>query len=677
MSVFEIQSDFRPHGDQPKAIEGIVESIKSGAKHQVLKGVTGSGKTFTMAHTIAKLGLPTLVVAPNKTLAAQLFSELREFFPQNGVGFFISYYDYYQPEAYIPGSDTYIAKDSSINEDIDKMRHETTQNLFERKDSIIVASVSCIYGLGSPVAYAKQVVPLACGQILERNSLLKKLVDIQYSRNDTALLRGTFRVRGDIVDLLPANQSDKAIRVEFFDNEVEAISIIDALTGQSLSSVEALSIYPNSHYITERKNMRSIVKSILTDLGIRLRELRTLEKHVEYQRLEQRTMHDVELLEQLGFCPGIENYSRYLTGLKQGSPPPTLLDYFPDNFLTIIDESHITMPQIRGMYRGDRARKLNLVDYGFRLPAALDNRPLNFDEFLEKTASILHVSATPSEYDISQGENRIFEQIIRPTGLLDPIIEIKKAKNQLDDLLGHIITTTKKGCRSLVTTLTKRMAEDLTKYYEDLGLRIRYLHSDIESLERAEILRDLRKGEFDVLVGINLLREGLDLPEVALVAVLDADKEGFLRSKRSLIQTVGRAARNAEGRVIFYGDKISDAMKECIEETARRRTIQENYNLENNVTPKTIEKPLAKGLREIYGLEDKQSTEGNTHKKALENIEVKTEAQLEKMIKKKTKEMQRAAKNLDFETAAEIRDTLKALKDKMILFGGEPVGSAK
>ena len=674
MTLFKLHSEFTPQGDQPKAINDIAESVGKGNKHQLLKGVTGSGKTFTIAHAISQLNMPSLVIAPNKTLAAQLFTELKDLFPENKVGFFISYYDYYQTEAYIPGSDTYIAKDSSINDDIDKMRHEATQNLFERKDTIIVASVSCIYGLGSPEAYANQLVSLETGMELDRNQLLRKLIDIQYTRNDTSLLRGSFRVRGDTVDILPSHQSDEAIRIEFFGDEIDRMSVIDTLSGKEKQVIEALSIYPNSHYITERNNMGSIIKQILTDLGIRLRELRGQEKHVEYQRLEQRTMHDVELLEQLGFCPGIENYSRYLTGSSAGSPPPTLLDYFPDKFLTVIDESHITVPQIGGMYRGDRARKENLVNYGFRLPAALDNRPLNFDEFLGKTSYLLHVTATPSEYDLKMCSPRIFEQVIRPTGLVDPSIEVRKSTNQIDDLLAEIRHTTKKGFRTLITTLTKRMAEDITKYYEELGLNIRYLHSDIDSLERSEILRDLRKGVFDVLVGINLLREGLDLPEVALVGILDADKQGFLRSKSSLIQTVGRAARNSEGRVIFYGDKTTEAMQACIDETERRRSIQLKYNTENNISPKTINKELPKGIREIYGLETSTSKQDKETRSA--NFDNLSETAIEKLINTKTKEMKKAAADLNFEHAAELRDIVKELKNKLIIFGGDSDGSS-
>ncbi len=666
---FEVASDFTPQGDQPTAIATIKSMYAEGQKHAVLMGVTGSGKTFTMANVIKELGLPTLLIAPNKTLAAQLFTELREFFPNNAVGFFISYYDYYQPEAYIPSSDTFIAKDSMINDDIDKMRHAATQTLFERKDVIIVASVSCIYGLGSPKSYANLVVDVAIGEEIERNKFLRSLIDIQYSRNDTALQRGTFRVRGDVVDILPSHQKDQGIRIEFFGDEVESISIFDVLTGKKLKSHESISIYPNSHYVTERGDMKAIVREILHDLGIRLRELQAEGKLVEYQRLEQRTMHDVELLEEIGFCPGIENYSRYLTGAAPGSPPPCLLDYFPERFLTIIDESHLTVPQIGAMYRGDRARKETLVNYGFRLPAALDNRPLKFDEFLERTDIILHVSATPGKYEVEQAGGRYAEQVIRPTGLIDPMIEIKPTTHQVDDLLGEIRKAVAGNYRVLITTLTKRMAEDLSAYYKDLGIKVRYLHSDIESIERSEILRDLRKGVIDVLIGINLLREGLDLPEVALVAIMDADKEGFLRSRSSLIQTVGRAARNVNGRVIFYADHITDSMKACIDETDRRRAIQVAYNTENGITPQTIGKKMQPGLREIYGL---SAEDGQKPNAALGDLlsehSIKNIGQLEKLIKKKTKEMQKHAADLDFERAAELRDTIAALKDTMLAF---------
>lgn len=669
---FQLTNALVPQGDQPQAIDGIVKSIEAGAKHSVLLGVTGSGKTFTMANIISRLRLPTLIIAPNKTLAAQLFTEFRELFPNSAVGFFISYYDYYQPEAYIPGSDTYIAKDALINDDIDKMRHAATQALFERRDTIIVASVSCIYGMGSPESYASLVVKIKVGDQTARNTFLRSLIDIQYSRNDVALQRGTFRVRGDVVDILPSHQKDQGIRVEFFGDEIEAISIFDLLSGKKIRQIESLSIYPNSHYVTERDDMKSIVREILTDLGIRLREFKEQGKLVEYQRLEQRTMHDVELLEELGFCPGIENYSRYLTGSAPGQPPPTLLDYFPEGFLTLIDESHITVPQIGAMYRGDRARKETLVNFGFRLPAALDNRPLKFDEFLERSDKIVYVSATPGKFELEQTGGRYFEQIIRPTGLTDPEIEVRPTTHQVDDLLNEIRRTISHSGRILITTLTKRMAEDLTSYYKDLGVKVRYLHSDIDSLERSEILRDLRSGEIDVLIGINLLREGLDLPEVKLVAIMDADKEGFLRSRSSLIQTVGRAARNAEGRVIFYGDKITEAMQQCIDETNRRRRIQEDYNAKHGITPQTIKKAMQPGLREIYGL---SADDHHRPKAAVESLlkehKVKNAREVEKLILKKTKEMQKLAAELDFEKAAEVRDTIAALKDTLLAFSGD------
>lgn len=671
---FHIRSPHQPAGDQPRAIEQVMASIQSGNKHQVLMGVTGSGKTFTMANIIAHLGLPTLVMAPNKTLAAQLFTEFRELFPDHAVGFFISYYDYYQPEAYIPSSDTYIAKDSAINDDIDKMRHAATQALFERKDVIIVASVSCIYGLGSPESYANMMVKIQAGQEISRNKFIRDLVDIQYSRSDSALNRGTFRVRGDSIDILPSHQKDQAIRVEFFGDEIESIAVIDAISGKVQRTLPAISLYPNSHYVTERDDMKVVVKEILTDLGVRLRELRALGKHAEYQRLEQRTMHDVELLEQLGFCPGIENYSRYLSGAAPGQPPPTLLDYFPEHFLTIVDESHITLPQVGGMYRGDRARKSNLVEYGFRLPSALDNRPLNFDEFMERTDIMIHVSATPGPWELKATGGRVIEQIIRPTGLLDPVIEVRPAKNQVDDLYGEIQKTIGLGQRVLVTTLTKVMAEDLSSYYKNLGIKVSYLHADIDSIERIELLRDLRKGEIDVLIGINLLREGLDLPEVGLVAVMDADKEGFLRSRSSLIQTVGRAARNAEGRVIFFADKVSNAMAECLAETERRRQIQNEYNKDHGITPQTIRKLMQPGLREIYGLatDDGHKPQAQADR-ILQEYGIKSIADLEKLIQKKTREMKKAAENLNFEQAAELRDMLAALKDTLLTWSSESV----
>ena len=669
MSTFKLHNPFPPKGDQPKAIAEITENFAAGDPHQVLLGVTGSGKTYTMANTIANLNRPALVMAPNKTLAAQLFSELREFFPENAVEFFISYYDYYQPEAYVPTSDTYIAKDSSINDDIDKMRHAATQSLFERRDVIIVASVSCIYGLGSPEAYADLVVNITAGAEMDRDQLLRELIDIQYSRNDMSLERGYFRVRGDTVDILPAHKRNEALRIEFFGDEIERILVIDALSGNTLRQIDKVSIYPNSHYVTDRNEMGTIVKEILSDLGVRLRELRSENKLVEYQRLEQRTMHDIEALEHLGFCPGIENYSRYLTGLPPGHPPPTLLHYFPKDFITIIDESHITVPQIGGMYRGDQARKKNLVDYGFRLPSALDNRPLSFDEFSKFTGQTLYVSATPGPYELQKAAGKISEQIIRPTGLVDPEIQIKPIRNQVDDLYSEIKATIAVGGRVLVTTLTKRMAEDLARHYMEMGEKVQYLHADIDSLERIEILKSLRKGDIDILIGINLLREGLDLPEVRLVAVMDADKEGFLRSRQSLIQVVGRAARNAEGRVIFYADRVTDSMKACLEETDRRRKIQIAYNEEHGITPETIKKQLPQDLREIYGI-DREDPSESTHKySSLKEIGVSSVEELDKLIRKKTKEMKKLAGDLEFEKAAQLRDEISGLKDLMFAYG--------
>lgn len=668
--TFKLNSTYQPEGDQPQAIEEIVRAFEGDARHHVLMGVTGSGKTFTMANVIARLNRPALIMAPNKTLAAQLFSEMRELFPENAVEYFISYYDYYQPEAYVPSSDTYIAKDASINDDIDKMRHAATRSLFERRDVIIVASVSCIYGLGSPEAYAKLVVRVAKGEEMSRDKLLRSLIDIQYARNDVNLVRGHFRVRGDTVDILPAHQREEAVRVEFFGDEIEGIQIVDALTGKVLRTVDEISLYPNSHYVTDRKDMGQIVREILHDLGVRLREFKAQNKLVEYQRLEQRTMHDVETLEHLGFCPGIENYSRYLTGVPPGHPPPTLIDYFPKDFLTIVDESHITNPQVGGMYRGDRARKQVLVDFGFRLPAAMDNRPLSFDEFLARTPQILHVSATPGPFELQAAAGRVSEQVIRPTGLVDPEIEVRPAKNQVDDLYGEIQKAVQAGGRVLVTTLTKKMAEDLTRYYLEMNMRVRYLHADIESLQRIELLRDLRKGEFDVLIGINLLREGLDLPEVRLVAVMDADKEGFLRSQSSLIQVVGRAARNVEGRVIFYADHLTDSMKGCISETDRRRAKQRAFNEAHGITPKTIVKALPEDIRKLYGLDtDDAKILDDKTMKSLDDVGARNVAELDQMIRKKQKEMKKYAADLDFERAAEVRDEISRLRDLMLRFG--------
>ena len=670
---FKLATIYQPQGDQPEAIASLCAGINDGARHQVLMGVTGSGKTFTMANLIARLGRPALIIAPNKTLAAQLFGEMRELFPENAVEFFISYYDYYQPEAYVPTSDTYIAKDASINDDIDKMRHAATRSLFERRDVIIVASVSCIYGLGSPSAYSQLVVPLTKGQEIARNDLLRSLIDIQYARNDVSLTRGHFRVRGDTVDILPAHQRDEAVRVEFFGDEIESLQLIDALTGKVIRAVDELTIYPGSHYVTDRSDRDQMVREILADLGVRLRELKAQNKLVEYQRLEQRTMHDIETLEHLGYCPGIENYSRYLTGTAPGQPPPTLLDYFPKDFLTIIDESHITNPQINGMYRGDRARKQVLVDYGFRLPSALDNRPLNFEEFLGRAGQLLHVSATPGPFEIQASGGRIVEQVIRPTGLIDPAIEVRPARGQVDDLYGEIVKAVQLQGRVLVTTLTKRMAEDLSRHFAEMGVKARYLHADIDSLERVELLRDLRKGEYDVLIGINLLREGLDLPEVRLVAVMDADKEGFLRSRSSLIQVVGRAARNSDGRVIFYADRITDSMRACMDETERRRTIQEAYNREHNITPQTIIKSLPVSLRKLYGLDPEPEVPSATVDD-LAAAGVASIEELGKLIATKQKEMKKLAAALEFEQAADLRDEINRLKGTMLAIGGDDSG---
>jgi excinuclease ABC subunit B len=668
---FKIQTKFEATGDQPSAIRSITARFEANDKHHVLLGVTGSGKTFTMANVIQNLGKPTLVMAPNKTLAAQLFTELREFFPENAVEFFISYYDYYQPEAYVPSTDTYIAKDSAINDDIDKMRHSATRSLFERRDVIIVASVSCIYGLGSPQSYAKLMFTVQRGMSLRRDKLLRQLVDIQYTRNDKDLQRGNFRVRGDTVDILPAHQKNEAIRIEFFGDEIESIELIDALSGKTLRKVDELSLYPNSHYVSDRNDAKQIIREILEDLGVRLREFKALGKMLEYQRLEQRVMNDVEMFEHLGYCQGIENYSRYLTGLPPGHPPPTLLDYFPKDFLIILDESHITLPQIRGMYRGDRARKEVLVNYGFRLPSALDNRPLNFDEFLGRSHQILHVSATPGPYELTETSAAISEQIIRPTGLLDPVIEIRPVSGQVDDLYNEMKQVISAGGRILITTLTKKMAEDLSQYYIDRGIKVRYLHADIESLERVEIIRDLRKGVIDVIIGINLLREGLDIPEVRLVAVMDADKEGFLRSRSSLIQISGRAARNSTSRVFFYADRVTDSMKACIDETTRRRQIQTAYNTAHGITPTTISKDMSLSLREIYGLSNGdgiQTADADSFDPAsiMKSYNINTTAQLDKLIRTKTKRMQKLAGELEFEKAAELRDEIGKLKAVMI-----------
>src|ERR1041384_1862059 len=597
---FRIISDFKPQGDQPQAIERLSEGISRNLKDQVLLGVTGSGKTFTMANVNARANKPTLVIAPNKTLAAQLYNEFRELFPDNAVRYFVSYYDYYQPEAYVPSTDTYIEKDASINDEIDKLRHSATKALLERRDTLIVASVSCIYGLGSPEAYFEMMLYLEEAMIIQRDQMLRKLVDIQYQRSDHAFHRGTFRVRGNIVDIFPAYEDRSGLRIELFDDRIESIAEIDPIRGKALRRIDKATIYPASHYVTGAARMKQATLGIREELKARLKELREQRKLLEAQRLEQRTLYDLELLEEMGFCPGIENYSRHLTGRQPGEPPPTLLSYFPADFLLFIDESHVTVPQIGGMYRGDRSRKETLVEYGFRLPSALDNRPLNFQEFESCLNQVVYVSATPNDREIERSAGRVVEQIIRPTGLMDPEIIVRPARSQVDDLLDEIRKRVERNERVLVTTLTKRMAEDLTEYYQDLNVKVRYLHSDIETIERVEIIRQLRMGQFDVLVGINLLREGLDLPEVSLVAILDADKEGFLRSDRSLIQTIGRAARNVNGPVVRCADGITDSMNRAMEEPRRRRQLQSAFNKEHGITPQTVIRSLGSPLIRIY-----------------------------------------------------------------------------
>lgn len=647
---FKIVSKFKPTGDQPQAIEQLTNGFQSGEKFQTLLGVTGSGKTFTMANVIQNLNKPTLVIAHNKTLAAQLYNELKEFFPNNAVEYFVSYYDYYQPEAYVPQSDTYIEKDSSVNDEIDKLRHSATSALFERKDVIIVASVSCIYGLGAPIDYKEMTLSIRPGMIKDRDEVLKRLVEIQYNRNDMNFTRGTFRVHGDVVEVYPAGSTDVAIRIEFFGDEIDRISEIDVLTGEVLGTRNHISIFPASHYVTNSDNLRRALRDISAELDERVKELNSEDKLLEAQRLSQRTNYDMEMMMEMGFCSGIENYSRHLDNRPKGSMPNTLIDYFPKDFLIIVDESHVTIPQIGAMYNGDRSRKTTLVDYGFRLPSALDNRPLKFSEFEGKINQLLFVSATPGKYEAEHSQ-AVVEQIIRPTGLLDPTIDVRPITGQIDDLITEINATVRKKQKVLVTTLTKKMAEDLTKYLQEAGIRVRYLHSDIDTLERLEIIRDLRLNVFDVLVGINLLREGLDIPEVSLVAILDADKEGFLRSETSLIQTVGRAARNSEGRVIMYADTITDSMRNAITETNRRRFIQEEYNLEHGITPKTI----TKKVHEII-----KATEPVVHKKTkLERApESMTRDELLQEIQKIERKMRKAADNLDFETAAQLRDKM-------------------
>ncbi|GIW42906.1 MAG: UvrABC system protein B [Candidatus Binatia bacterium] len=656
---FRLVAPFEPCGDQPKAIEELVEGIRAGRRHQVLLGVTGSGKTFTMAHVIARVQKPTLVLAPNKTLAAQLYNEFKVLFPENAVRYFVSYYDYYQPEAYIPSTDTYIEKDASINEEIDKMRHSATKALLERNDVLIVASVSCIYGLGSPEAYFEMLVFLERGGYADRDQVIRKLVEIQYQRTEFDFYRGSFRVRGDVLEVFPVSEDARAIRVEFFDDTVEQISEFDPLRGTVFKRLEKVAIYPASHYVTHRDRLEAALASIQQELEDRLEELRAQEKYLEAQRLEQRTRFDLELLREMGFCPGIENYSRHLTGRAPGQPPPTLLDYFPEDWLLFIDESHVTVPQIGGMYRGDRARKETLVEYGFRLPSALDNRPLNFQEFEQRLAWVIYVSATPGDYEIAKSGGVVVEQLIRPTGLMDPEVHVRPASTQVDDLLEEIRKRIERNERVLVTTLTKRMAEDLTDYYQELGIRVRYLHSDIDTIERVEIIRDLRRGQFDVLVGINLLREGLDIPEVSLVAILDADKEGYLRSERSLIQTIGRAARNANGTVILYADHITDSMNRAIQETNRRRAVQAEYNRKHGIVPKTIQKAIADPWVEVS-----EADYVDLERIAEPPGQWTSVEQLASHIEELRKEMKSAARQLDFERAARIRDEIRRLEEQ-------------
>ena len=657
LKPFQLISEMKPRGDQPAAIAQLSRGFKGGAKEQTLLGVTGSGKTFTMAQVITQVQKPTLVMAPNKTLAAQLYREFKDLFPENAVEYFVSYYDYYQPEAYVPAQDLFIEKDSAINEEIDKMRHAATRALLERNDVIIVASVSCIYGLGSPEAYHGLLVFLETGVSVERNEVLRELIKIQYTRNDFDFHRGTFRVRGDVLEIFPAHEEQKAIRIEFFGDEIDSIQEVDPLTGKVLQKLEKIAIYPASHYVTWDDAMKRAVINIRAELEGRIRHFHDNNQLIEAQRIEQRTRFDLEMMEEIGFCKGIENYSRHLTGRQPGQPPPTLIDYYPDEFLLMVDESHITVPQISGMYNGDRARKQTLVDFGFRLPSALDNRPLRFDEFMDLTDQILYVSATPGPYEIQRTPGQVAEQVIRPTGLLDPTVDVRPVKDQVDDLVEEIRQRMARDERVLVTTLTKKMSEDLTKYFADIGLKVRYLHSDIETIERVEIIRDLRRGKFDVLVGINLLREGLDMPEVSLVAILDADKEGFLRSERSFIQTFGRAARNVNGHVILYADQVTQSMAVAIHETKRRRELQAAYNREHGITPQTVKKSIQDILTSV------EEQDYFTVPKELPELEEKVDLEsIPRKIAELRKEMKAAAEKLDFETAAQKRDRIKELE---------------
>ncbi len=657
MDHFELVSEYAPTGDQPQAIAKLVEGFQEGNQCQTLLGVTGSGKTFTMANVIAQLNKPTLIIAHNKTLAAQLYGEFKEFFPNNAVEYFVSYYDYYQPEAYVPSSDTYIAKDSSINDEIDKLRHSATAALSERRDVIIVASVSCIYGLGSPIDYQEMVISLRPGMIKDRDEVVAKLIEIQYERNDIDFKRGTFRVHGDVLEIFPAYSEKVAYRVEFFGDEIDRITEIDTLAGEILNVIGHVAIFPASHYVVSKESMERATKAIEEELEERILYFKSEDKLLEAQRISERTNFDIEMMRETGFCSGIENYSRHLTGLEPGQPPHTLIDYFPDDFLIMIDESHKTIPQIGGMYHGDQSRKSTLVDYGFRLPSAKDNRPLNFEEFESKVNQMLFVSATPGEYEEKNELLRV-DQIIRPTGLLDPEVEVRPVEGQIDDLIGEVNKEISKKNKVLITTLTKRMAEDLTDYMRELGIRVRYLHSDIDTLERTEIIRDMRLDVFDVLVGINLLREGLDIPEITLVAILDADKEGFLRSETSLIQTIGRAARNAEGHVIMYADTMTDSMKKAIDETERRRKVQMEYNEAHGITPQTIKK----SVRDLISISKKVAAEELRMEKEPESMSAQ---ELEKLVKDVTKQMKKAAAELNFEAAAELRDKLIELKKQL------------
>ena len=658
MDHFILHSEYQPTGDQPEAIDALVKGFEEGDQFQTLLGVTGSGKTFTMANVIAKLNKPTLVIAHNKTLAAQLYGEFKEFFPENAVEYFVSYYDYYQPEAYVPSSDTYIEKDSSINDEIDKLRHSATAALTERRDVVIVASVSCIYGLGSPIDYQNMTVSLRPGMMKDRDEVIRRLIDMQYTRNDMDFQRGTFRVRGDVLEVFPVSESERAIRVEFFGDEVDRITEIDVLTGEVLSELEHMVVFPASHYVVDKDAMERAIRDIEAELEDRVRYFRSEDKLLEAQRISERTNFDIEMMRETGFCSGIENYSRHLSGLKEGEPPHTLLDYFPDDFIIMVDESHMTIPQIRGMYAGDRSRKKTLVDYGFRLPSALDNRPLNFEEFEQHINQMMFVSATPNIYEKEHELARV-EQIIRPTGLLDPEIDVRPVEGQIDDLLGEVNRTIAAGNKVMVNTLTKRMAEDLTDYLREAGIRVKYLHFDIDTLERSEIIRDMRMDVFDVLVGINLLREGLDIPEIALVAILDADKEGFLRSEIALVQIIGRAARNAEGHVIMYADMMTDSMRNAIDETNRRRSIQQRYNEEHGITPQTIKKAVRDLIRISKKVEETET--GDIQK----DIESMSRKELEQLVDKIKRKMNTAAAELNFELAANLRDQMLEIKKQL------------